>query len=58
MSANNLQNEIQFEFIIYAIKEIRNNNKRPDNQTIFDHITKAAATNMDHGQIDELLSNM
>ena len=29
-----------------------------DNQTIFDHITKAAATNMDHGQIDELLSNM
>ena len=33
MSANNLQNEIQFEFIINAIKEIRNNNKRPDNQT-------------------------
>ena len=58
MSANNLKNEIQFEFIINTIKEIRNNNKRPDNQTIFDHITKSAATNMDHGQIDELISNM
>ena len=58
MSANNLQNKIQFEFIINAIKEIRNNNKHPDNQTIFDHITKTAATNMDHGQIDELISNM
>ena len=33
MSANNLQNEIQFEFIINAIKDILNNNKRPDNQT-------------------------
>ena len=33
MPANILQNEIQFEFIINAIKEIRNNNKRPDNQT-------------------------
>ena len=40
MSANNLKNEIQFEFIINAIKEIRSNNKRPNNQTIFDHITK------------------
>ena len=58
MSANNLQNEIQFEFIINAIKEIRNNNKRPDNQTIFDHVTKTAATNMDHGLIDELISSM
>ena len=28
MSANN---EIQFHFIINALKEIRNNNKRPDN---------------------------
>ena len=33
MSANNLQNEIQFEFIINAIKDILNNNKCPDNQT-------------------------
>ena len=33
MSANNLQNEIQFEFTINAIKDILNNNKRPDNQT-------------------------
>ena len=40
MSANSLQNEILFEFIINVIKEIRNNNKRPDNQTIFDHILK------------------
>ena len=58
MSANNLQNEIQFHFIINALKEIRNNNKRPDNQTIFDHITKTAAASMDHSQIDELISNM
>ena len=58
MSANNLQNEIQFHFIINALKEIRNNNKRPDNQTIFDHITKTAAANMDHSRIDELISNM
>ena len=58
MSANNLQNKIQFEFIINAIKEIRNNNKRPDNQPIFDHITKTTATNMDHSQIDESISNM
>ena len=28
-----------------------------DNQTIFDDI-KTAATNMDHSQIDELISNM
>ena len=48
MSANNLQNESQFEIIINAIKEIRNNNKRLDNQTISDHLTKTAATNMDH----------
>ena len=27
-------------------------------QTIFHHITKTAAANMDHGQIDELISNM
>ena len=53
MSANNLQNESQFEFIINAVKEIRHNNKRPDNQTIFDHITKAVATNIDHSQIGE-----
>ena len=52
MSANSLQNEIQFEFIINAIKEIRSNNKRPDNQSIFDHVTKTAASNMDHSQID------
>ena len=58
MSANNLQNEIQFEFIINAIKEIRNNTKRPGNQTIFDRITKTTATNVDHSQIDELISNM
>ena len=58
MSPNNLQNEIEFEFIINAVKEIRNNNKRPDNQTIFDHFTKTAATNMNHSQIDELISNM
>ena len=58
MSANNLQNEIQFHFIINALKEIRNNNKRPDNQTNFDHITKTAAASMDHSQIDELISNM
>ena len=58
MSPNNLQNEIEFEFIINAVKEIRNNNKRPDNQTIFDHFTKTAAANMNHSQIDELISNM
>ena len=58
MSPNNLQNEIEFEFIINAVKEIRNNNKRPDNQTIFDHFTKTAATNMNHSQIDELISSM
>ena len=58
MSANNLQNKIQFEFIINAIKEIRNNSKRPDNQTICDHITKTPVTNMDHSQIDELISNL
>ena len=52
MSDNNLHNEIQFEFIINAIIEIRNN-KRPDNQTILDYVTKTAATNMDHSQIDE-----
>ena len=28
MSANNLENEIQFEFITNAIKEIWNNNKQ------------------------------
>ena len=48
MSANNLQNESQFEFIINAIKQIRNNNKRPKNQTIFDHVIKTVATNMGH----------
>ena len=53
MSANNLRNEIQFEFIINAIKEIQNNNKHPDNQTISNYTTITAATNMDHGQIDE-----
>ena len=58
MSANNLQNESQFEFIINAIKEIRNNNKRQDNQTIFDHVTKTVTANMDHSQIDELISSM
>ena len=58
MSANNLQNEIQFEFIINAIKEMRNNNKHPYNQTNFDNVTKTAATNMDHSQIDELISSM
>ena len=58
MSANNLQNESQFEIIINAIKEIRNNNKRLDNQTIFDHLTKTAATNMDHSQTDELISSI
>ena len=58
MSANNLQNGTQFEFIINAIKEIRSNNKHPDNQTIFHHITKTAAANMDHGQIDELISKI
>ena len=57
MSVNNLQNEIQFEFIINIIKEIRNKDKRPDNQTIFDHVTKTAATNMDHSQINELISS-
>ena len=57
MSANNLQNESQFEFIINAIKEIRNN-KNPVNQTIFNHVTKTAATNMDHSHIDELISSM
>ena len=40
MSANNLKNEIQFEFIINTIKEIRNNNKRPDNQTILTILLK------------------
>ena len=58
MSGNYLQNEIQFEFIINIIKEIRNKDKRPDNQTIFDHVTKTAATNMDHSQINELISSM
>ena len=58
MSANNLQNEIQLEFVINAIKEIRNNNKRPNNQIIFDHVTKMAPTNMDHSQIDELIGSM
>ena len=58
MSDNNLHNEIQFEFIINAIIEIRNNNKRPDNQTILDYVNKTAATNMDHSQIDELVSIM
>ena len=58
MSANNLQNESQFEIIINAIKEIRNNNKRLDNQTISDHLTKTAATNMDHSQTDELISSI
>ena len=58
MSANNLQNEIQFEFTINTTNEIRNNNKHSDNQTIFDHITKTAATKMDLSQIDELISSM
>ena len=40
------------------MKEIQDNNKRPDNQTISNYITKTAATNVDHGQIDELISNM
>ena len=57
MLANNLQNEIQFEFIINAIKEIRNDKERSNSQTIF-FVTKTAVTNMDHGQIDELFSSM
>ena len=57
MSENNLQNEIQFEFIVNAIKEIRNNSKRLDNQPVFDLVTKTVATNLDHSQIDELIGS-
>ena len=53
MSANNLQNEIQFA---NAFKEIRHNNKLPDNRTNLDHITKTPTTNMNHSQTDELIS--
>ena len=57
MPENNLQNEIQFEFIVNAIKEIRNNSKRLDNQPVFDRVTKTVATNLDHSQIDELIGS-
>ena len=43
---------------IDAIKSLRLKNKRPNNESIFDHISKTSATNIDQDFVDIVLTTM
>ena len=45
-------------YIIDAIKSLRLKNKRPNNELIFDHISKKSATNIDQDFVDIVLTTM
>ena len=46
-STSCLENKTAAQLIRDAITAIRNNNKRPDGQSVFKYIHKTSATNMD-----------
>ena len=53
-----LENETAAQLIRDAIIAIRNNNKRPDGQSVFEYINKTSATNQKYitSVIDDLLN--
>ena len=57
-STSCLENETAAEIIRDAIAAIRNNNKRPDWQSVFEYINKTSATNMDQKYSKSVIDNM
>ena len=53
-----LENETVAQFIRDAITAIRNNNKRPEGQSVFDYINKSSETKMDQKYITSVIKDM
>ena len=57
-SPTNKEIESLSNYIIDAIKSLRLKNKTPNNESIFDHISKRSATNIDQDFVDIVLTTM
>ena len=55
-STSCLENETAAQLIRDALTAIRNNNKRPDGQSVFGYINKTSATYMDQKYITSVIN--